>query len=122
MQLFSYFLLLNSCYSISKYSLSLHSVTVVGNIQRNRYSHKQALYERVLYLKIISFNFQGLTEDELYETLNVLSNVKKWNNNDLGDSTCLFDKQKIAHKIPRATFVYLCREMKAFLNEDLRTG
>lgn len=65
---------------------------------------------------------EGLTEDELNETLNVLSNVTDWDKSELHDSTCLFDKEKIVQRVPRTTFVYLCREMKTFLNEDMITG
>ena len=65
---------------------------------------------------------EGLTEDELNETLNVLSNVTDWDKSELYDSTCLFDKEKIVQRVPRTTFVYLCREMKTFLNEDMITG
>eukprot|EP00111_Clytia_hemisphaerica_P016572 TCONS_00049092-protein len=65
---------------------------------------------------------QGLTEDELYETLNFLANVQEWNETSLHDSTCYFDKDMVAQKVPRATFVCLCREMKTFLNEDMQSG
>ena len=69
------------------------------------------------------FFCEGLTEDELYETVNVLSNVTEWDKKELRDSsTCLFDKEKIVQKVPRTTFVCLCREMKTFLNEDMQTG
>jgi len=68
------------------------------------------------------FTFTGLTEDELYETLNLLENVKEWREKHLHDSTCYFEKDKIEQKIARANFVCMCREMKTFLSEDLQTG
>lgn len=89
-------------------------------LKRIEPSYGKDLVENVFLL--LQFTRKGLTEDELYETLNLLQNVKSWPDNALHDSRCFFDKDRFVQVVPRATFACLCRELKVFLNEDLGTG